>query len=187
MKFLWGSRGIAQSVDSTRSQVDRRSAALVAPIGTGWLMRRCYPRRRGVNGWSFFSGERRAAADVFGFKNVGSALAIVDDPAADWGTWQPRQVVIPDLFPGDDGNQQDGDEKSTGVEILWGSDLYVDTPTGGDPTLYIFGCRQVPKKPSELVAASCGRQSRGYVAVAFSHCRRLERTIRECRGAALRF
>ncbi len=90
----------------------------------------------------------RTAADVFGFKNVGNALAIIDDPAADWTAWKPRQVVIPDVFP-----TVAGDQKTEPAETLWGSELFVEKRDDGEPVLYVFGRRQVPKSASELIVA----------------------------------
>ncbi|HVU85959.1 MAG TPA: DUF4185 domain-containing protein [Pirellulales bacterium] len=90
----------------------------------------------------------RAGEGAFGFKMVGSALAIIDDAAADWTAWQPRQFAIPDAFPTT--ATREGGEPP---EILWGSELYVDTPAGAEPMLYIFGYRQVPKQTNELIVA----------------------------------
>ncbi len=88
----------------------------------------------------------RTTADTLGFKSVGSALAIIDDPAADWAIWQPRQVAIPDAFPANASEQ-----RKDAAEILWGSDLFVDLKADEGPALYIFGCRLRRMGANELV------------------------------------
>ena len=88
----------------------------------------------------------RTAAGALGFKSVGCSLAIVDDPAADWSTWQPRQFAIPDTFPANAAQDQE-----SATEILWGSDLFVDSQAEEGATLYVFGCRLRPMGANELV------------------------------------
>jgi len=91
----------------------------------------------------------RTADNALGFRNVGNALAIVDNPGDDWSTWQPRQVVIPDSFP-----PRDVNDAVPGPEILWGSEVLLGAGDDGKPMLYIFGCRLPPKAATELVLAA---------------------------------
>jgi hypothetical protein len=149
VKFLWG-----DSTNSATPQAwirpDRKLAAGPRAGRADWYWvadATLLPTGQGSERFVVFLWRTaRTAADVFGFKNVGCALAIIDNPAADWSAWQPRQFVIPDTFPAEAANE-------TAIEILWGSDLFVDRRVDGDPMLYIFGCRQIPKQPNELVVA----------------------------------
>jgi hypothetical protein len=89
----------------------------------------------------------RTRAQVMGFRNAGCDLAIIDDPRADWTTWQPRQVSI-----------AHGVSAATGVEprraeVVWGSELLLDPEATDEPHLLIYGYRQPLQGSMQLVLA----------------------------------
>ena len=90
---------------------------------------------------------QRTGAQVMGFRNAGCDLAIVDDPRADWTTWQPRQLSI-----------SHGVSAATGdaprrVEVVWGSEVLLDPESADEPHLLIYGYRQPLQGSMEMVLA----------------------------------
>ena len=89
----------------------------------------------------------RTGAKVMGFRNAGCDLAIVDDPRADWATWQPRQLSI-----------SHGASAATGdaprrVEVVWGSEVLLDPESTEEPHLLIYGYRQPLQGSMQIVLA----------------------------------
>ena len=64
----------------------------------------------------------RTTADTLGFKSVGSALAIIDDPAADSGDLAAAAGRDTGRFS----RKCRRTRRKDAAEILWGSDLFVD-------------------------------------------------------------
>ena len=89
----------------------------------------------------------RTEAKVMGFRNAGCDLAIVDDPRADWTTWQPRQLSI-----------SHGVSAATGdaprrVEVVWGSEVLLAPKSTEHPYMLIYGYRQPLQGSMEMVLA----------------------------------
>ena len=78
----------------------------------------------------------RTKAKVMNFRNAGCDLAIVDDPLADWTTWQPRQFSIAHGVAA-----AAGDEPRR-AEVVWGSEVLLDPEPDSAPHVLIYGYRR---------------------------------------------
>jgi len=145
VKFLWGSPSDAEKAKAwiVPEPVPGDAApskewfwvgdALVAPSAQG-------RDRLIVFLWRIAS----TSGEVFGFRAVGNALAIIDDPAADWTTWRPRQVVVTHAVPV---SSADVGRKP---EVTWGSKMLLIDEPAGEPQILIYGYRQPTKSPTQL-------------------------------------
>ena len=88
----------------------------------------------------------RSGNEVMGFRGVGNALAIIDDAAADWSTWRPKQFTITHAVP-------NSAEDKRRPEIVWGSEVLLVSEADGRRFLVIFGYRQPLRLAMQLVAA----------------------------------
>lgn len=85
-------------------------------------------------------------AKVFSFRNAGTALAVIENPRAEWRLWQPKQFDVAHSRVAADGPQ-------ASVDVVWGSEIVLDNAATGEPRLLIYGYRQRKGKVNELILA----------------------------------
>ena len=85
-------------------------------------------------------------AKVFGFRNAGAALAVIDNPQAEWRSWRPRQFDIAHARAAVASPQ-------SSPEVVWGSAVVLDNPSNGEPRLFVYGYRKRDGSPNELILA----------------------------------
>ena len=83
---------------------------------------------------------------VFSFRNAGTALAVIDNPSAEWNAWRPKQFDVAHARVATDGPQGS-------IDVVWGSEIILDNTAIGQPRLLIYGYRQRKNKPNELILA----------------------------------
>ncbi len=89
----------------------------------------------------------RAGQGALGFRSIGSAMAIVDNPQADWHQWQPRQVNVVHSIP------SSAHDARQSPQIAWGSELIFLPDEAGALQLLVFGYRQPAAGPTQIILA----------------------------------
>ena len=89
----------------------------------------------------------RTGDKVMGFRAAGNALAIVENPAADWSSWRPKQFAISHAIP------SSAADVRRRPEIVWGSEVVLSAEPDGKKALLIFGYRQPQQGVTQLVLA----------------------------------
>lgn len=94
-------------------------------------------------------GSRSGDHGVWGFKSVGGALAIIDNPHDAIEAWSPVQHDNPHSI--------DADRAATGdlIETAWGNALFHERPTGGPAHgfIYVYGVQEYDAWNKRLLLA----------------------------------
>lgn len=94
--------------------------------------------------WRVASADKQA---VFGFRTVGSALAVIENPADEPAAWKPRQFVITHAVPASSADE------TRDPHVCWGSESLLLEEAGQPPQVVIYGYRSCGKDALELIAA----------------------------------
>jgi len=89
----------------------------------------------------------RSGAKVMDFRNVGCAMAVVDNPHDDWSQWRVRQIAVPHA------TSKLSDTTRSDSAIVWGCEVLVDRDANGREYAHVFGYRPHGPFGNELVAA----------------------------------